>query len=495
MKLGYLKMWEMPCTYFRSREFFLRILGAINLAAFVSFWIQVDGLIGSNGILPVKDFLELVSRQVGFVRYWELPTLCWLNSSDAFLHFLCGAGAFLSIVLIFGIAPAPVLFFLWVLHLSLVNVGQDFLEFQWDNLLLEVGFLAIFLAPLRLRPRLTDESPPPKLTLWFFGWLLFRLMFSSGLVKFTSGDPTWRSLTALQYHYETQPLPTWIGWYAHQLPAWFQKFSCGVMFAIEGVVPFFIFGPRPFRLFASSVLIGFQILILLTGNYCFFNLLTIALCLLLIDDDAWPLSFRAKRAEGTNQGSRAWPSWAVAPVMILILLVSANQMTRLLGIKIRWPEPVPAVIRTASAFRSVNGYGLFAVMTTSRPEIIVEGSNDGITWRGYEFKWKPGDVSDAPRFNLPHQPRLDWQMWFAALGSYRQNPWFINFLKRLLEGSPPVLKLLEKNPFPDFPPRYVRAIVYDYRFTDLLTLRARGEWWRRSYKGLYCPVISRVSVD
>ena len=480
----------MPSTYFRTRETFLRILGFIYLAAFISFWVQVEGLIGSKGILPLPNFLEFVRQQTGPERFWALPTLCWLNSSDTFLHILCAAGTFLSLALILGVAPAPILFLLWVLYLSLVTAGQDFMEFQWDNLLLETGFLAIFLAPLRLRPRLFDSTSPSKMVLWLLRWLLFRLMFSSGFVKLASGDSAWRNLTALTFHYETQPLPTWVGWYAHQLPVWFQKFSCAVMFGMELGVPFLIFMPRRLRILGSWLLISFQVLILLTGNYCFFNLLTIALCLLLLDDRAWPFSMFGKKAEDSVRKSWAWPRWVTLPIFALILFVSGNQMLRLLGFRIRWPEPLPSVLRTADVFRSINHYGLFAIMTTSRPEIIVEGSRDGVTWQAYEFKWKPGDWERAPEFNLPHQPRLDWQMWFAALGSYRQNPWFMNFLVQLLEGSPPVLKLLEKNPFQDTPPRYVRAVLYDYHFTDLATMRDRGPWWRRSEKGYYAPVVS-----
>ncbi len=467
--------------YSFARDLFLKILALIYLAAFVSFWVQADGLIGSQGILPIKSFLELVSRQWGEMRYAALPTLCWINSSDAFLHFLCGAGVFLSIVLIFGIAPAPILFFLWLLYLSLVNAGQDFMEFQWDSLLLEAGFLAIFLAPLRLKPKFWDDSPPSRIALWLFRWLLFRLIFSSGFVKLASGDPVWRNLTALTYHYETQPLPTWIGWLVHQWPTSFQKFSCGFVFVSELGIPFLLFGPRPFRIFSAGMLIFFQILILLTGNYCFFNLLTLALCFLVMEDSSQP--------ESPGGRSLAWPSWAAAPVFALILLISGNQMMRLVGFRVRWPKPVSAVLLSVSAFRTVNSYGLFAVMTTSRPEIIVEGSKDGMRWETYEFKWKPGDLKRAPQFVIPHQPRLDWQMWFAALGNYHRNPWFMNFLTQLLEGSPPVLKLLKNNPFPDVPPRYIRATVYDYHFTNRATLRREGTWWRRTPRGLYCPVL------
>lgn len=255
---------------------------------------------------------------------------------------------------------------------------------------------------------------------------------------------------------------------------------------IELGIPFLIFLPRRLRLFGCFALITFQGLIAATGNYCFFNLLTVALCFLLLDDFVWPQEWVARPAPS----SRPWSTWIVLPLAGIILLVSTMQMFQQFRIRVRWPVPAIVLYRLAAPFRTINPYGLFAVMTTSRPEIIVEGSNDGETWLEYEFKWKPGDLKRRPGFVAPHQPRLDWQMWFAALGTYRQNPWFINFCYRLLQGSPEVLKLLEKNPFPEKPPRYLRALVYHYRFTDPATLHTQGSWWRRKLKGPYLPVLS-----
>ena len=462
----------MTPTYFLSRDFFLRFLSAIYCIAFISLGVQIGGLIGERGILPAVSFLKAVKEQWGPARYWVLPTLCWFNSSDSFLKFLCFLGALLSLLSMTGFCRAPILFLLWVLYLSLVTVGQDFMEFQWDSLLLEAGFLGIFLA---FSPR----------ALWLLRWLLFRLVFSSGAVKLASGDPSWRNLTALHFHYETQPLPTCIGWYFHQLPGWFQTLSVAVMFGIELVVPFFIFFTSRFRLAAAFFLIVFQILIAATGNYCFFNLLAIALCVLLIDDATWrkdkPSIFQPK------EGS----SWWLVPLAVVMMTVTSIQMAGLLRIKIRWPRPMIALYQGVAPFRSINSYGLFAVMTTTRPEIIVEGSNDGKNWLAYEFKWKPGDLKKHPAFVAPHQPRLDWQMWFAALGSYRENPWLVSFIERLLEGRQEVLELLGKNPFPAKPPRYIRAQIYEYRFTDWGTQYLEKKWWRREFKGSYLPVLSR----
>jgi predicted DCC family thiol-disulfide oxidoreductase YuxK len=486
----------LPSTYFLSRWLFLRTLGLIYLIAFVSLWTQIDGLVGSQGILPVPEFLQAVQERIGPERYLVAPTLCWLDSSDAFLHFLHGGGVLLSILLILGIAPVPVLLLLWICYLSLTTISQDFLSFQWDILLLETGFLAIFFAPFRFLPKISKESSPSRTVLWLLRWLLFRLIFYSGAVKLASGDPTWRNLTALNYHYETQPLPPWTAWYAHQLPEAFQKVSVALMFGVELVLPFLIFAPRRLRQAACAGMVALQILIIITGNYCFFNLLTIALCLLLLDDTFWS-SVRVAIQRRTRNGvsgearhSRHWPRWIVTPVALAILLVSATQVTRLLRLPVSWPQPILQLRRALAPFYIVNSYGLFAIMTTSRPEIVLEGSDDEMNWFPYEFKYKPGDPKRRPRFVAPHQPRVDWQMWFAALSDFRSNPWFLRLSQRVLEGSPAVLGLLQKNPFPEKPPRYLRAMVYDYHFTDFANRRASGAWWFRERKGLYCPILS-----
>jgi len=484
-----------PPSYYLSRWLFLRLLGAVYLIAFVSLWVQLPGLIGHNGILPATNLLRAAAERLGPQRYHLLPTLCWLSADDGFLRFLCGGGVILSLAVFFGLAQAPALLLLWAFYLSLVTVGGDFLAFQWDILLLETGLLAVFFAPLRIRPNLARERPPPAIVLFLVRWLLFRLMFLSGAVKLASGDAAWRRWIALNFHYETQPLPTWPGWYAHQLPEWFQKSSVSVMFFIELVVPFLIFAPRRLRFLACAALVWLQALIAATGNYCFFNLLTVVLCVPLLDDAflkrflpgrlgafpaAWSLKIRRS----------LWKRCLAAPFAVVLVAVSSLLGASRIGLVRDVPDFARPVLGWVTPFRSINSYGLFAVMTVSRPEIIVEGSRDGRTWVEYEFRWKPGNLKRRPAFVAPHQPRLDWQMWFAALGSYRHNPWFINFLQRLLEGSPEVLALLEKNPFPGQPPRYVRAILYRYHFTDRTTRREGGYWWRRQPLGLYCPVIS-----
>jgi hypothetical protein len=307
-----------------------------------------------------------------------------------------------------------------------------------------------------------------------------------------SGDISWWNLTALRYHYETQPLPTWIGWYAHQLPAGFQSVCVFVVLLIELAVPALIFAGRRARLTAAGCFVFLQVLIMLTGNYTFFNWLTMLLCVPLLDDDVFKRRNSAVVPEAQTSLPRCprWRRFILLPISLVILLVTFMSLLGTLRVAQKWPAPALALYAWLAPFDSFNGYGLFAVMTTSRPEIIVEGSNDGHDWRPYEFKYKPGDLKKRPPFIAPFQPRLDWQMWFAALGNPRENPWFLNFEVRLLQNSRPVLALLASNPFPKAPPKYIRAQLYVYHFTDMATRRATGDWWRREYKGVYVPPIT-----
>ena len=478
-----------------SRWLFLRMLGVVYFVAFVSLWVQVEGLIGSNGILPVADYLDAASRQLGGARFAQFPTLCWFNASDGFLHFLCGGGALLSILLILGIAPVPVLALLWLMYLSLQTAGGAFLSFQWDVLLLETGLLAIFFAPMGLWPSIARERKPSSAMLLLLRLLLFKLMFLSGVVKFTSGDHTWRDLTALQFHFETQPIPAWTSWYAHHLPAWFLAISVALAYAIEILVPFLIFRPGRIRRFAGLVIIAFQVLIAATGNYGFFNLLTIALCIPLLDDALLARVLPRRRREALGQPTRGRESaikrLVVAGVVAVILPLSLIRFVAEFGLVDLRNGRLAGVWRWVQPLGSVNGYGLFRVMTTTRPEIVIEGTHDGREWKAYSFHYKPGDVNRRPVFVAPHMPRLDWQMWFAALRPPGRPPgWFMNFMGRLLQGSPQVLALMEHNPFPDHPPRAVRAILYDYHFSDSALPGEDGAWWHREVIGPYSPTLS-----
>ena len=455
-----------PVRFALTQWIFVRMLAVIYAIAFGSLIGQITGLIGARGILPVGDYLKAVAESVGGMRFLYVPSVFWIHASDSALVGVCWAGVAIAAMVLMGYFERAGLAVLFVLYLSLSSAGQEFLSFQWDALLIEVGFLAIFLRGSRV-------------VVWLYRWLLFRLMFLSGAVKLLSRDPSWRDLTALSYHYWTQPLPNRISWYMAQLPLSFQKFSTGLVLGVELIIPFLIFAPRRVRIFGGWCLLGFQALIFLTGNYTFFNLLAIAMCAFLWDDRDferkihWPLM---------NADKRGWKRF-VAVVAVVVLTIGVARMVETFT---GWSIPI---VKYTAPFEIVNSYGLFAVMTTERPEIIVEGSMDGETWRAYSFRYKPGDLARAPRWAAPYQPRLDWQMWFAALGNYRENPWFVNFAVRLLEGSPEVRGLLEADPFEGRAPRYVRAELFDYTFTDAEQRRRTGNWWNRAPKGLYLPPV------
>jgi hypothetical protein len=476
-------------TYRRTRSILLRGLGVVYLAAFGSLAVQVDGLIGSRGITPAAEFLDQARLALGGPAYREVPTLLWLDSSDGTLHALCWGGVGASLLLIAGILPGACLVFLWASYLSMTSVGSPFLNYQWDMLLLESGLLAILLAPWNLRLSRARGEPRAG-AIWLFRWLVFRLMLLSGAVKLTSGDPSWSAWQAMKYHYETQPLPTWTSWYMHQLPPRLQEWSVGYLFWAELVAPFLIFGPRRVRMVGLASIVLLQALIAATGNYGFFNLLSVVLCLSLVDDrdlGRKPDDRPAPRPRGPVRAALFAAAFAV------IVTVTAMEAADRAGLSasIPFPGPLESLRSWVTPFRSMNSYGLFAVMTTERPEILLEGSEDGDTWTPYTFRWKSGDVERAPRFCTPHMPRLDWQMWFAALGGdCRTQPWFLAFERRLLEGSPEVLRLLHNDPFADKPPRLLRARLYQYRFTKW----GDRDWWRREEAGSFCPTVSlRVS--
>ena len=516
-------------TYAAAAWVFVRLLAIIYLCAFGSLAVQIAGLAGHDGIQPAQLYMDgarawAATEHVGLDRFRVVPTLCWISASDAFLKALCVGGVVLALLLMAGIAPIVVLPLLWVDYLSLVVIGREFLSYQWDVLLLETGLLAMGLAPIAWRDRLRNRIPPPRLAVWLMLWLLFRLMLGSGLVKLASGDPTWRSLTALLYHYETQPIPTPPAWYAHQMPAWFHRTSTFATLAIEIAAPFCIFGPRRLRQMAFGLFIGLQTLVAITGNYAFFNLLAASLCVFLLDDeslraDTWVGSSNLetgmrpdnetgmRRDRPANNRTRPYnqdvgADRRVRPTLgrmrhaIVIVVaaitfpVSVLAFTNSLGLPLPIAPLVEPIAEFIAPFRSVNSYGLFAVMTTIRPEIVVEGSDDGVTWSAYEFTYKPGDLRRRPPWVAPHQPRLDWQMWFAALSRYEDEPWFRNFLLRLLEGSPDTRRLLARDPFDGRAPRYVRAVIYRYRFSDRETRRRDGVWWTREMLGAYSPPLS-----
>jgi hypothetical protein len=458
-------------TYYTASELFSRVIAIIYAVAFMSFGLQVRGLVGSEGILPAREFLDAVHQQLGGTAWWRLPTLFWWGSADVTLLSITWGGVALALISLLTKAHSGrqrlIFIVLWAYYLSIVNAGQIFMGYQWDWLLIETGFLAIFLQPSKSR-------------LWLFRWLIFRLMLESGAVKLLSGDQSWRHFTALNFHYWTQPLPTPLAWYANLAPAWFQSISVGVVFAVELIVPFLMLAPRRVRHFAGIATIAFQCLIFLTGNYTFFNLLAIALCLFLFDDRF----FARWRLQTKLTTGRVPNGYVTAVVWTLVGFLSVVEIGSVVG---KVPEPMAEAAQHISQFGIVSHYGLFAVMTTERMEIQIEGSQDGERWEPYLFRYKPGPLNRHLPWAEPYQPRLDWQMWFAALSNARDNPWFIRLMVGLLHESKPILALFEQAPFSGVPPKFVRATIYEYHFTSWDERQKTGNFWKREIKGLYFP--------
>lgn len=490
-----------PAEYRLTRRVFLALFGLVHVAAFASLAVQVEGLLGPAGIRPATELLERAGEVLGPGAWRRLPTVFWWWRPDALaLQAACFAGVALGLLVTAGIAQRWALVLLWLDYLSLMSVGDVFLGYQWDALLLEATLLAALWAPPELRAS-SDDAPPPRVPLWLLRWLVFRVLFLSGAVKLHSGDPTWADLTALEYHYWTQPLPHALSHLAHHLPAWVHRAGAAGTLFVELALPLAIFGPRRLRAAAAAGVAGLMALILLTGNYGFFEPLVLALCVTLLDDGAlrrW-LPVRAQRGRAAAAATeprersrlRAARSvlWgAVAAVVVTATTVAA---ARRLGLAGRLPGPARALHEALAPARSFNAYGLFAVMTTARPEIAVEGSADGLVWRPYRFRYKPGALDERPRWALVHMPRLDWQMWFAALGTWRAAEWYPAFVQRLLEGAPEVLALLEEDPFPDEPPAFVRSTVARYTFSSPRERRA-GVWWRAGEQEPYAPTFTLV---
>jgi hypothetical protein len=485
--------------YAITRWLYLRLLGVVYVAAFASLWPQIVGLVGSDGLLPVGSYLSQVRAAFGATAYVQFPTLGWLSTSDRLLEAQCAIGVALGLLLILGIAQRIVLALAWALYLSLMVCGQAFLNFQWDALLLEAGLLSLMVAPDGIAPRRPTAEPRPWAPgIWLLRVLLFKLMFLSGATKLLSLDETWWGLTALDYHYFTQPLPAWTSWYAHHLPSWFQKISVVLMFVVELGASLLVFGPRVARIVAFVSLVGLQLLIAGTGNYGFFNLLTIVLCVLVLDD-AVLVPPRARGGSSVDPGrpatlERHWLRRIAPGVFVIGLLVveglsfghelwrtAADHRAKLgwVGRSLEWGEQ--EVLRPLAPLRSFNGYGLFRAMTRERPELILEASADGVSWSPIEFRYKVGDVTRAPAFVQPHMPRLDWQMWFAALHPSGYAGLLDRLEHKILEGSPSVLGLIG---MPGPPPRYVRLVLYRYQFTTPDERKRTGAWWTRERVGV-----------
>jgi hypothetical protein len=451
----------------------------IYIIAFASLAVQVRGLIGHAGIAPLGDYLAAARQGWGAAAFWRMPTVFWLASGDAALLAVAIIGALLGLLVTCNIAQRAALVGAFALYLSLVYAGQDFMAYQWDLLLLEAGFLAIFL------------TAGSRIIVWLYRFLIFRFLFLAGAMKLASGDRTWRSLSALDYHFWTQPLPTPLAWYAAQLPHTLLAAATAAVLVVELGLVFLIRLPRRPRAIAARAILLFQLLIMLTGNYNFFNLLTMLLCLFLFDDAALrrvvPVFVERRARQGAPETGRPATIYAAAVALLTVPAAIDRLWQPLMGGDL----PVAgAWSKAISPLLIVNSYGLFASMTTSRPTIVLEGSDDGATWRRYEFRDLPGPAAQPLRWCIPYQPRLDWQIWVAGYGTPAESPWFAGLVHALLRGSPAVLDLLAVNPFPGRPAKYLRAALYDERFADRETHARTGQWWSGRLEGLYYPAVS-----
>jgi len=476
-----------PAPYQLTRFVFLRFLGLIYFVAFLALARQWRPLFGSDGLLPAQDFLVRVARALGSpsAGFWRLPSIFWIHAGDRFFSCCAWLGVILSLALLAGFADAPLLAVLWLLYLSFVHVGQIFYGYGWETLLCETGFLAIFLAPaLSLRP-FAERVPWPIIVL--LRWLVFRVMFGAGLIKLR-GDSCWTDLTCLAYHYETQPLPNPLSAWFHHLPRGVHAF--GVLFNhfAELIVPFGVFGPRRVRYAAGAIIILFQLALIVSGNLSFLNWLTITIALSCFDDHAFraltprrlarfvprqksgPLSFRRKIVTGI--------------VVTLVALLSLNPVVNLLS-------PRQAMNASFDPFDLVNTYGAFGSINRERNEVILEGSPDELgpemRWFPYELPCKPGRVTRRPCVVAPYQLKLDWQLWFASFSSPADEPWLIHLVDKLLRGDHIVDPLFAVQPFPNRPPRYVRAQFYRYHFAPR---GMPGVYWQRELIGEYLRPLS-----
>ena len=514
------------------RWLFLRGLGLVYLSAFLALRFQILGMSGSGGILPAAPYLNAL-RQLGNQRLWLAPTLLWYSSSDHALMLLVYAGLLASILATLNLLPRPALLVCWLCFLSWVAVSQDFGQYQSDGMLLEAGFLALFLAPTGLRPRLGQNSLASRAAWFLLLWEWFRIYFESGVVKLASGDPTWRNLTALYEYYQNGPLPTWIGWYLQHLPFAFHKATAALTLVMEIALIFLAFLPRPWRIACFVIVTLWQIGVIATANYAFLNYLVLLLGVLLLDDKALlrfiPQRYRpglttipgapffAQQRAGSeapqhshedqepitptrksaNRGLRHTPRDLIRALRIAlttVLLTSIAYATTLELFDLFLPRnPLPSgPITLLEPFRVANQYGLFANMTPHRYEIEFQGSNDNQTWTPYPFRFKPQDPQTRPGIYAPYQPRFDWNLWFASLTTWDQAPIVPRTEIRLLENSPQTLSLFAANPFPNAPPKYIRAVLYQYWFSTPTQKRTEGLWWTRKFLGTYAPTLTRT---
>jgi hypothetical protein len=506
------------------RWIFLRALAVFYFSAFFSLLFQIKGLIGPRGVLPAEKFLNALQADTGSLRLWYAPTLFWLSSGQHMLMAVTWLGLIASIAAFCNLWPRLSFFVCLVCFLSFVTAAEAFSSYQSDGMLLEAGFLALFFAPRGVLPGWGIESPTSRASLFLLQWEWFRIYFESGLVKLLSGDPEWRNFTAMDEYYQNGPLPTWIGWYVEHLPHWFHAASVAATLGMELVVVWMLFLPRRARLICFFIVTPWEIGVILTANYTFLNYLVLALGFLLLDDRSvrWLLPARLRAAlpeppqqedaprrtellsilESSNEveesnpvsvrrGAKLFGTARLAVTAVILTWI--GYATTVEMIRLPWPDlPLPTEpVVALEPLRIANQYGLFAVMTRGRYEIEFQGSNDGGNWTPYKFRYKPQELDKAPGIYAPYQPRFEWNLWFASLGNWQQNNLVPLTEERLLENDPDVLALFRGNPFRQAPPRFVRAVLWQYWFTSMEEKRRSGNWWKRNLMGLYAPELTR----
>lgn len=465
-------------SWILTRWVFLRLLALVLLTAFLSTRVQIDAVIGSDGIAPAAENLAAARQRLQVWAFAQHPTLAWISASDGALHVFCDAGIALSVVLFLGVADASVVLGLWALWLSVTTIRGFAFGWACDQLLLETAFFAIFVSPFRRDAR---SRPPPRWAVFLMQFLLFRFVLMCGLSKVLAelsvdsgslriiDDPSWLDLSALRYHLETQPLPGPLSWYASALPAWSKQLATATVLVVELFVPPLVLMRGVSRRAAFVPLVGLQLGIMTAGNYAWFNWLTIVLAVFTLDDAVW---------------RRVLPS-----TLRRHILSSPSEAS---GRVARPPRPIAIGLAAIAAVYSITPvYGAFPVVAKERREIVLEGSADGVTWKPYEFRWKPGRVDRAPGYCAPYQPRVDWALTEVAYEPGHSRRWFRRLIERLLEGSPPVVALLDGNPFPDAPPRTIRSVLYRYRYTTPEERAETGAWWHRELIGTHLDPIER----
>jgi hypothetical protein len=492
------------------RWLFLRTLGAIYFSAFFSLAFQIRGLIGPNGILPAGTYLQAVAQSLGpLFKFWYAPTLLWWSSGNATLVALYSVGLVASVLVVLNFWPRCMLLICFVCFLSFVSAAQDFSGYQSDGMLLEAGFIALFFAPPGLRPGLARAHPPSRASLFLLMWEWFRIYFESGAAKLLNGDPEWRHFTAMDEYYQNGPLPTWIGWYLQHLPHWFHAATAGATLTLELALVWMMFLPRRWRIICFFIVTPWQIGVILSANYTFLNYLVLCLGVLLLDDRfgermlpaRWKggLANNSVPSGGVAAESKRWGGnlrgpWNIGKVAMSVLILTCIFYST--TVQLVWMfgrPPLPTFPVTAlEPFRIANRYGLFAVMTSGRYEVEFQGSADGQNWVAYPFRYKPQELNEAPWIYAPYQPRFDWNLWFASLGSWREYPIIPNTEMQLLSNDQDVLGLVAANPFARNPPRQIRVLLWQYWFTTMKEKQDTGMWWRRELVGLYAPTIERT---